>query len=97
MDKAPKDIMDAADRVYNGLGRGPHLDTDAIADAIMAERERCRRELTELSLTALDLADALKDVLPYAEASIGLPRQNWPADSVILKAERALAKAEGAA
>lgn len=66
-------------------------------EAILAERERSRRELTELSLTALDLAEALKDVLPYAQASIGLPRQSWPADSVILKAEAALAKAEGAA
>lgn len=97
MDKTPKDIMEAAERVYDKLGRGPHLDTDAIADAIMAERERCRRELTELSLKALDLADALKDVLPYAEASIGLPRQSWPTDSAILKAYAALAKAEGAA
>lgn len=29
-------------------------------EAILAERERSRRELTELSLTALDLAEALK-------------------------------------
>lgn len=41
-----------------------------------------------------DLLAALRDVLPYAEACIGLPRSAWPSDSVILAAEAAIAKAE---
>lgn len=30
---------------------------------------------------------AINDLLPYAVAAIGLPRQAWPQDSVILQAE----------
>lgn len=39
------------------------------------------------------LLEALQDVLPYAIAAIGRPREAWPTDSVILKAERAMAGA----
>lgn len=42
------------------------------------------------------LLEALQDVLPYAIAAIGLPRNAWPTDSVILKAERAIAGATDA-
>lgn len=36
--------------------------------------------------------EALEECLPYAAACVGLPRQSWPHDSAILKAERAIAK-----
>lgn len=52
MSKVPKDIMDIADRVYGRLGRGVHQDTDAIADGIAAERDRCRRIAREVIFDA---------------------------------------------
>ena len=60
---------------------GMPLDDDAAAAL-----ERMRDELAEVEA-------ALRDVLPYAQAVIGLPRNIWPSDSVILKAEAALASA----
>ena len=45
--------------------------------------------------TIAALVAALEDVLPYAKASIGLPRECWPADSVILQAEAAIKLAKG--
>lgn len=50
---------------------------------------------TRLTDAAPDLLKALQDVLPYAIACIGIPRAIWPADSVILQAEAAIAKATG--
>lgn len=32
--------------------------------------------------------EVVRDLLPYACASIGLPRESWPSDSVILRAEK---------
>ena len=46
-----------------------------------------------LSAVTSELLAALIDVLPYAEAAIGLPRDRWPHDSVILRAEAAIARA----
>lgn len=46
-----------------------------------------------LIAAAPDLLAALIDVLPYAQAAIGLPRDRWQSDSVILRAEAAIAKA----
>ena len=48
-----------------------------------------------LSPLEAELLEALADVLPYAQAAIGLPESSWPADSVIFKARAAIAKARG--
>jgi hypothetical protein len=48
-----------------------------------------------LIAAAPELYEALQNVLPYAQACIGLPECSWPADSVILQARAALAKARG--
>lgn len=48
---------------------------------------------TALREAAPELLAALVDVLPYAIAAIGLTRDRWPADSVILRAEAVIAKA----
>lgn len=52
MSKTPKDIMDIADHVYGRLGRGVHQDTQAIADGIAAERDRCREIARKVILDA---------------------------------------------
>lgn len=44
-----------------------------------------------------DLSDAVRaldDLLPYAKPTIGRLRESWPSDSVILQAERVIAKYE---
>ncbi|UYQ70994.1 hypothetical protein OF122_13090 [Pelagibacterium flavum] len=41
MNRPPKDITEAAERVYNKLGRGSNDDILAIAKALADERERC--------------------------------------------------------
>lgn len=43
MSKHPKDIMIAAERVYDKLGRGSDSDVEAIAKALADERERCAK------------------------------------------------------
>lgn len=43
----PPDIQKVAERVYAQLGRGPDDDEQAIAKAIMAERERCAKHLRD--------------------------------------------------
>lgn len=48
-----------------------------------------------LITAAPDLLEALKECLPYAEASVGIPETLWPDDSCLLKARAAIAKAEG--
>lgn len=60
-----------------------------IADALDELSRRTWRESV--------LVEALTGVLPYATACIGLPRACWPADSVILRAEGAIAAAHAAA
>lgn len=35
----------------------------------------------------LELVQAIRELLPYAIAAIGLPRSAWPSDSVVLRAE----------
>lgn len=49
---------------------------------------------TETSEMLAEAIQALKDVLPYAEACVGLPRPAWPIDSVITRAERIIERAE---
>lgn len=52
MSAFPSDIQEAADRVYGELGRGAHRDTDAICEAIMAERNRCREIASKVIVSA---------------------------------------------
>ena len=52
MSKPPKDIMNTADRVYGKLGRGVFADTQAIAESIAAERDRCREVARKVILDA---------------------------------------------
>jgi len=44
----------------------------------------------EYSQRVADLESALADLLPYATACVGLPRESWPVDSAILRAEKLL-------
>jgi hypothetical protein len=44
MTAIPADIQNSAERVYAQLGRGPDADEQAIAKALMAERERAARD-----------------------------------------------------
>lgn len=48
MTKIPEDIIKAARRCYDGLGRGSVSDSEHIARAIMAERERCAKDIQNL-------------------------------------------------
>jgi hypothetical protein len=43
----PDDVMKVAARCYTTLGRGSSADTDCIARAIMAERERCAQVIQD--------------------------------------------------
>lgn len=43
MTKIPEDIIKAGRRCYDGLGRGSVSDSEHIARAILAERERCAK------------------------------------------------------
>lgn len=52
MSKPSKDIMNTADRVYGKLGRGVFADTQAIAESIAAERDRCREVARKVILDA---------------------------------------------
>ena len=58
------------------------------------EREELARVLTLLGERLTTARDVIRDLVPYAQTAIGLPRPSWPHDSVILRAERALADAK---
>ena len=63
-------------------------DLDTLAetrDRWISECQNCWQENAELRL-------ALANLLPYAIPTIGLPRESWPTDSVILRAEALLAR-----
>ena len=64
-----------------------------LIDELQSEKEELEAEITALRARLAEVEGALRDVLPYAQAVIGLPRNIWPSDSVILKAEAALASA----
>jgi len=52
-------------------------------------------EIERLRTVNAELVAALDDLLPYAQACIGLPESLWPHDSAILKARAVIAKAKG--
>jgi len=79
-----------ADAVLTAAGSGlRHYSMAKTRAAIIAAAQK------GINDSQADLLEVLKDVLPYANASIGLPRASWPGDSVILKAEALIAKATG--
>ena len=65
-----------------------------ITDRLMKLTIGKANEERDLPIEAVEviefLRSAIEDLLPYAQASIGLPEALWPGDSVILKARRAL-------
>ncbi len=83
----------------------PHYTTEIITDTEiddfgvsicqLASRHFDRENEANAALisAAPELLAALVDVLPYAIAAIGNPRDRWPADSVILRAETVVDKA----
>lgn len=54
----PADIQKAAAYVYAQLGRGADADEQAIAEALMAERDRCAVAATEQTFDAHEIAQA---------------------------------------
>ena len=54
------------------------------------EREELAAALTLLGGRLNEARCIIRDLVPYAQTAIGLPRPSWPHDSVILRAERAL-------
>lgn len=67
--------------VERGIDFSHHASENPAPVAAIAEIDRLRAEVG-------DLKGAMRDLIPYAQATIGLPRQSWPTDSVILRAER---------
>lgn len=57
MTAIPADIQKAAECVYAQLGRGPDADEQAIARALMAEREACA--LRNIATTGIHVQDAV--------------------------------------
>ncbi len=55
--------------------------------ALKVENATLRERIAELE-------GALEDMIPYAQATIGIPETAWPPDSVILKARALLSKAK---
>jgi uncharacterized protein (DUF2342 family) len=66
--------------------RAETAEAAAVEAQVLALNQSALRKEAEAKAAAL--AQALADVLPYAIATIGLPREAWPTDSVILAAER---------
>lgn len=64
----------------------PRIETAAeVRDKFAAEAHAAWQENAELRL-------AIANLLPYAMAAISLPRESWPTDSVILRAEALLSR-----
>lgn len=55
---------------------------------IDGELEVAERRIAELEATLREAETILDDMIPYAQATIGLPRPSWSYDNVILRAER---------
>lgn len=54
MTKIPEDIIKAGRRCYDGLGRGSVSDSEHIARAILAERERCAKVAEDLEIVTVE-------------------------------------------
>lgn len=76
------------------LGQGIQDANGEIVAVVPNDRDDAWADAALIS-AAPELLDALVGLLPYATAAIGLPRDRWPHDSVILRAERVIAKASG--
>lgn len=55
-------------------------------------RDRMAAEMQKVWQENAELRRALANLLCYAIPTIGLPRESWPTDSVILRAEELLAR-----
>lgn len=65
---------------------------DVASDTMAEKRDHWISEAHTAWRENAELRVALANLLPYAIPTIGLPRESWPTDSVILVAERLLAR-----
>ncbi|WP_036992724.1 hypothetical protein [Aquamicrobium defluvii] len=72
--------MDIADRIYGRLGRGVHQDTQAIADGIAAERERCREVARKVIFEARmgDIDSDLRSIGHILDDRLSEPARGQP-------------------
>ncbi len=87
---------------YYGLVTDIHTPADILlrwptkgfrhADHAHETAEGLGKELVSRWNCHADLLKAVQDLMPYAQAAIGLPRESWSWDNVILQAERAIAR-----
>ena len=71
MTDIPEDIVKQARRVYDALGRGSVSDSERIARAILAERQRCAKIAAEALLDlAANTAAAIRSPEPKQEAML---------------------------
>jgi hypothetical protein len=57
----PEDIMKTAESVYGNLGRGSRSDTDTIARALLAERERCYAMMEQQRIACENMTSAIRN------------------------------------
>ena len=89
--------QEGAGEVPNNVASAAERSWPAMTDE---ERRRSTRRLREARMMIDELLEEIEDLvgvidelLPYAQASIGLPESTWSPDNVILRGRAALAKA----